>query len=89
MEKMENNTALLSEKDWSYLKRFYSLSPRESEVAKLVCLGLNNAEIAMRLKMAPGTAKTHTKNIYRRTRARNRISLLLMFVNAARTVQRE
>jgi LuxR family maltose regulon positive regulatory protein len=71
---------LLDEKHWSYIQRRYHISPRELEVAKLVCHGLSNKEIAEALKITQGTVKTHIKNIYRRIRVKNKVALLLRFM---------
>ena len=78
--------ALLDENHWSYIQRRYHLSPREIQVAKLVCQGFSNAEIAKVLKIKPGTAKTHLRNIYRRIRAKNKIAMLLKFLHVATAI---
>jgi DNA-binding CsgD family transcriptional regulator len=59
------------------------MSPRELQVAKLVCQGFDNEEMASRLKIKQGTVKTHMRNIYRRIRVKNRIEMLLRFVDNA------
>lgn len=71
---------LLSKKQWDYVQRRYTLSQRELEVARLVCRGLSNNEIAKKLSIAPGTAKTHIRNVYRRVHVKNKIQMLLKFV---------
>ena len=71
---------LLGEKHWSYIQRRYCMSPRELQVAALVCQGLTNEDVAEMLKMRPGTVKTHLRSIFGKTRARNKITLLLIFV---------
>ena len=71
---------LLDERHWSYIQRRYHISPRELEVAKLVCHGLSNKEIAETLEIRQGTVKTHIKNIYRRIRVKNKVALLLRFM---------
>lgn len=43
--------------------RWRALSPREQQVAALICRGYTNNEIAVRLGIAPTTVKTHNKNI--------------------------
>jgi LuxR family maltose regulon positive regulatory protein len=43
-----------------------ALSARELEVLRLIADGLNNQEIAARLVIAPGSAKRHSINIYRK-----------------------
>ncbi|MDD5458162.1 MAG: LuxR C-terminal-related transcriptional regulator [Phycisphaerae bacterium] len=71
---------LLDEKQWLFLKERYHMTPRELQVAILVCRGFNNDEIARALKVRQGTVKTHLRNIYRRVRVRNKVTLLLKFV---------
>ena len=71
---------LLDEKHWSYIQKRYHISPRELEVAKLVCHGMSNKEIAETLKIRQGTVKTHIKNIYRRIHVKNKVALLLRFM---------
>ena len=78
--------SLLGEEHWLYIRRQYCMSPRELQVAKLVCQGFNNEEIASSLKIKQGTIKTHMRNIYRRIRVKSRIEMLLRFVdNAAKS----
>jgi DNA-binding NarL/FixJ family response regulator len=74
---------LLNEKQWSYIQRRYHMSPRELQVARLVCRGLSNGDIANSLKVKPGTVKTHLRSIFNKTRVRNKISMLLRCVENA------
>jgi len=71
---------LLDEDCWSYIRRRYHMSPREFQVAKLVCHGFSNNEIAKDLKIELGTVKVYLRNIYRRVHVRNKIALLLTFI---------
>lgn len=75
---------LLTEKQWSYVKRRYNMTHREFQIAKLVCQGFNNEEIAEELSIMHGTVKTHIRNIYRKTWVHNKISMLLRFVEDAK-----
>lgn len=86
---LQAGTPLLDEKHWSYIRRRYCMSPRELQVAALVCRGLTNEDIAGILKMRPGTVKTHLRSIFSKTRARNKITLLLIFVRDVNEFFRE
>jgi len=43
-----------------------ALSPREKQVAALVCAGLTGRQIAARLVISPETVKTHVRHILRK-----------------------
>lgn len=53
------------------------LSPREQEVAALVCLNYSNAQIAARLNISLSTAKTHVSNVLRKFGLERRSDLRL------------
>jgi DNA-binding CsgD family transcriptional regulator len=72
--------ALFGEKHWSYLQRRYRMTPRELQIARLVCQGFRNGEISGRLKIKHATVKTHLRNIYRRVRIKSKIEMVLRFV---------
>lgn len=74
------DVTLLNDKQWRYVQRLYHISPRELEVAKLICRGYINGDIAAKLNVKPGTVKTHIKSIFAKTHARNKITLLLRFM---------
>jgi len=74
---------LLDEDRWSYLQKRYHITPRELQVARLVCQGFENKKIARALKMKHGTVKTHLRSIYRRTHVKSKIEMLLKFMNTA------
>jgi DNA-binding NarL/FixJ family response regulator len=48
------------------------LTPRETEVLRLLCRGLANKEIARELDLQEVTVKLHVKTLYRKIEARNR-----------------
>ncbi len=45
------------------LQRWRAITPREQQVAALVCLGFTNREIAARLQISPETVKSHVRNV--------------------------
>lgn len=75
--------ALLKQVHWFYIQRRYQMSQRELQVAVLVCEGFSNGEIAKELKIKTGTVKTHLRNVYRRIRVNNKITMLLTVVDQA------
>ena len=78
-----SSITLLDDKDWIYIQTRYQLTKRELDVAKLVCRGFNNEDIAAELEITHGTVKTHIRNIYRRVRIKNKIQMVLKFVDVA------
>lgn len=70
---------LIKDKQWKEIRKKYNLTSRESQVAMLVCNGFKNDEVANELKIAIGTVKTHLRNVYRRVRVNDKISLFLRF----------
>jgi hypothetical protein len=49
-------------------------------VARHICQGFGNEEVAKQLRIRSGTVKTHLRNIYRRINVTNKIGMLLTFV---------
>ena len=80
----QTDVILLNQKQWSYVQNRYNLTPRERQVAELVCKGLRNGSIAKHLHIKPGTVKTHTRNIYRKVHVKSKIAMLLRFITDSR-----
>ncbi len=85
---MNHNTTpsdlvLLNAGQWAFLKQRFRMTNRELEIAKLICRGLSNDQIADDLNIKHGTVKTHVRNIYRKTWVNNKISMLLKFLEEA------
>lgn len=79
--------AIFDEKQWTFLKQRYRLTSREVQVAILICQGYDNDHIAEILGIQQGTVKTHVRNVYRRIRVKNKISLLLKFLGDINKIQ--
>ncbi len=54
-------------------KAEFGLSDREVEIARLLCKGKNNNDIASDLFVSPNTVKVHTSNLYRKLGVKNRV----------------
>ena len=78
------NIVLLDNKQWLYVQNRYNLTPRELQIAEMLCQGLRNGSIAKNLRIKPGTVKTHTRNIYRKVHVKSKIAMLLKFVTDVR-----
>ena len=83
---LSRSPMLLDHKQWMYLSRRYDLTPREVQIAELVCRGLRQGSIAGQLNIQPGTVKTHIRNIYRKVKVRNKMNMLLRFVSEAQSL---
>lgn len=55
------------------ISRECGLSERELEIARLLCKGKNNNDIASDLFVSPNTVKVHTSNLYRKLGVKNRV----------------
>ena len=81
---------LIDNKQWAYIKRRFRLSPRELQIASLVCSGYTtNDGIANELNVRPGTVKTHLRSIFGKTNARTKITMLLTFVAATQELTQD
>jgi DNA-binding NarL/FixJ family response regulator len=63
---------------WTAPDRLDRITDREREVLLLVAEGLSNQEIAARLHITPGTAKTHVAHLLAKLDARDRIHLVIL-----------
>ena len=82
------NIEWFSQKQWSYLQRRYHVTPRELQIAKIVCCrGLNNKEIAKELNIAHNTVKIHLRSIYGKIRSNSKVLMLLRFIEDVKNLK--
>ena len=74
-------------KQWEYLRRCWHLTPREVEVAKLVCRGFDNNRISEKLGVEYNTVRAHLGNIFRKAGVKCKAGLILEFVEVLRKVR--
>jgi len=67
-------------KQWEYLRRCLHLTPREVEVAKLVCEGFDNKQISEKLHIAYNTVRAHLGNIFRKIGIKSKAGAILEFL---------
>jgi DNA-binding NarL/FixJ family response regulator len=58
-------------------KQEIKLTPRETEILKLICLGLSNAEISEKISLSLRTVEGHKSNLINKTGVRNSVSLVM------------
>jgi DNA-binding NarL/FixJ family response regulator len=59
-----------------------ALSPRELEVADMLCAGMRNKEIAATLFISPATVKAHVRHIFDKLGARNRAEAVARYAES-------
>ncbi|RZK38862.1 MAG: response regulator transcription factor [Pedobacter sp.] len=57
---------------------FNALSKREVEIVKLITQEFSNNDIAERLEISKRTVETHRKNIFRKTKVKSVIGLVVL-----------
>ena len=57
---------------------FNSLSKREIEIVRLITEELSNNDIAERLAISKRTVETHRKNIFKKTKVKSVIGLVIL-----------
>jgi DNA-binding NarL/FixJ family response regulator len=60
------------------LPELANITDRERDVLALIAEGMSNAEIAQRLHIGPGTAKTHVAHLLTKLNARDRVQLVII-----------
>lgn len=64
------------EKQMTFLMQEVGLTQREADVARLICEGLSDKEIARKINLSPHTVKDHLKRIYSKFRVHARTQLV-------------
>ena len=80
---------LFSPGEWRALTSKLRLSPRQAQVARLICLGLSKEQMAARLRVSEPTARLHVKELFLKLRINDRIGVPVRLVVAGRTLRIE
>ena len=65
----------------AYDQLWRELTPREQQVAALVCLGYTNQEIARRLTISVNTVRTHVRNVLEKFQTASKAELRLILAD--------
>jgi len=76
---------LFTSDEWKALAAKLRLTPRQSEVARLICLGLSKPQIAKTLQISEATARLHVKELFKRLAINDRVGVPVRLVVASRT----
>ncbi len=75
---------VFDDNQWAYLQKYFNLTSSERNITELMCQGLSEEGIARHMNIQRGTVKTHARNIYRKMHVKNKIMMLLNFINIIR-----
>jgi DNA-binding CsgD family transcriptional regulator len=65
---------------WNRLVKKYSVTPRQRQVARWICRGQTDKEIARRLGISHDSVRLHVRKLFERFAVRSRMGLLVRLV---------
>jgi len=71
---------------WAELAAHLSLPPRQAQIARLICRGCCNKQIAQYLGIAPDTVRMQMKGLYLNLEVNDRVGAVVRVVLAERTL---
>jgi DNA-binding CsgD family transcriptional regulator len=81
----EEQDMVFKTRQWEYLRKLWHLTPREVEVARMVCEGMDNEQIGRKLHIEYNTVRAHLGNIFRKVGTKRKSGIILEFIE---TLQR-
>ncbi len=82
-----SGTRLFTPARWSQLARLFELTPRQSEIAQLICEGHAYKAIAQRTGVSINTIRMHMRALFPKLGAHDRLSVVLRMIAADRTLR--
>ncbi|MBI1827296.1 MAG: helix-turn-helix transcriptional regulator [Planctomycetes bacterium] len=73
---------------WAELAERIGLTPRQREVAKLICRSFTNAHISAELRVSLGTVRLHVDALFKRLGVHSRVGTIVQLVLADRAMAR-
>ena len=68
-------------KQWEYVRERWQLTPREVQVARLICEGRDHEQIAKELHIAYNTVRVHLGRICNKVGVRGKVALRIEFAD--------
>ena len=75
---------LFTSAQWQRLAVQFRLTPRQQQVAQLICQGYQHTQIAKLLEVSPHTVRMHARAVFATLGVRSRVGLVVRLVLAAR-----
>ena len=75
---------LFTKAEWAALAERFGLSPRQAQIARLICLAFSNLRIARELGLKRDTVRMHNKELFRKLGIRQRMGVPIRLVLACR-----
>lgn len=73
---------LFTPEEWIIRIAEFGLSPRQAQVARLLCLGLSKPQMARRLRLSEGAIRMHVKFLFRKLGINDRIGVPVRLITA-------
>lgn len=88
-ERLEHDSAeplpeLFSPRKWQVVARKLGLTPRQSDVARLICRAMTASEIAAELGVSESVVRLHTDVLFKRLNVKRRVGAVVRIVLAGR-----
>lgn len=77
---------LFSETVWRWVAASLALTPRQSEIARLMCEGHSYKAIAARAGISINTVRMHMRALFSKLGVHDRVSAILLFIAAERSL---
>lgn len=68
---------LFDDGQWRRLAECLRLPPRQAQIARLVCRGCSNRQIALHLSIAPDTVRMHLRVLFERLNIHERVGVVV------------
>ncbi len=75
---------LVAAAEWEWINKCLGLTPRQSDVARLLCQGCDSRAIAAQMRVSPNTVRMHMHMLLHRCGVRDRVGLVLAILAVQR-----